>query len=148
MEPGAGDREGKKSLDGRFAEEVELAHDFGVAPSQLLGRQAVERHEHFNTAGVLTGVTVVTHDPVFTREDVALLLAHRRKKADVEPLSYGVPQSEALDPANQFAFKGPQAPVTDYAEKAFKDTVDAYYKKYPDANRNGHKWGPVTRRDG
>lgn len=113
-----------------------------------MGRQAVERHEHFDPDGVLTGVTVVTHDPEFTREDVTLLLAHRRKKANAEPLSYGIPQSEALDPANQFAFKGPKAPTVDYAEKAFKDEVDAYYKAHPNVNRNGHRWGGVTRRDG
>jgi hypothetical protein len=147
VEPVAGNREGKKSLDGRFAEEVELAHDFGVAPSLLLGRQPVERHEHYNSRGVLTGVTVVTHDPVFTRDDVTVLLAHRRKKAEAEPLSYGIPLSEAMDAANQFAFKGPKAPTVDYAEKAFKDALDAWFKAHPNANRNGLKWGPVTRRE-
>jgi hypothetical protein len=95
----------------------------------------------------LTGVTVVRRDPEFTREDVALFLARRRKKADAESRSYGIPLSEALDPANQFAFKGPAAPVVDYAEKAYLDALEAYYKRNPDANKHGHRWGPVTRRE-
>jgi hypothetical protein len=90
-------------------------------------------------------VTVVTRTPEFTREDVALLVASRRMQREIGP--HGIPMSEAMDPANQFAFKGPGQPKVDWAEKALRDDIDAYYKGRPDINRNGHKWGGVTRRD-
>ena len=75
----------------------------GVAPSALFGRGPVERHEHFDVDGVLTGVTVVHRSPEFTREDVALLLARRRQNAEMGP--YGIPRAEATDPANRGAFE-------------------------------------------
>ena len=113
--------------------------------SRLLGREPVERVEHYDVDGVLTGVTVVTRDPEFTREDVALLLASRRRAA--EPMSHGVPLAEAMDPANQFAFEAQKRPTVDYADKALKDAQDAYYKSRPkDESRNGHRWGRVTRK--
>ena len=145
MEPGAGDREGKKSLDGRFAEEAELARELGVSVDRLMGREPVERHEHYDADGVLTGVTVVTRDPEFTREDVALLLASRRKAA--EQFSHGIPLHEAMDPANQFAFEAQERPVIDWADKALKDASDRFYESRPKGeSRNGHRWGRVTRR--
>jgi hypothetical protein len=111
----------------------------------LYGREPLERHEHYDAAGALTGYTVVRRDPEFTAQDRAWLLASRA--ADAEPMSHGIPLSEAMDPANQFAFKGPGKPQVDWAEKALRDDIDAYYKGRPDINRNGHKWGGVTRRD-
>ena len=36
-----------------------------------MGREPVERHEHFDADGVLTGVTVVHRDPEFTPAGVA-----------------------------------------------------------------------------
>ena len=110
-----------------------------------MGREPVERHEHFDSDGVLTGVTVVRRDPEFTPEGVALLLASRRKSA--EQFSHGIPLAEAMDPANQFAFEGQKAPTIDYADKALKDAQDRFYKNRPkDESRNGHRWGRVTRR--
>ena len=106
-------------------------------------RGRVERHEHFDADGTLTGVTVVRCDPDFTREDVALLLADQALEADMGP--HGIPMSEATDPANQFAFEGFAAPQTDWAEKARQDAKDRFYEKWKDANRNGHMWG-VRRR--
>ena len=116
----------------------------GVSPSRLLGREPVERHEHYDADGVLTGVTVVTREPEFTAEDVALLIARRRLQAEVG--SHGFTMAEATDPANQFAFEGSKKPKTDYALKAQRDAMDRYYKKWPDSNRNGHLWS-VTRRE-
>ena len=92
----------------------------------------------------MTGVTVVHRSPEFTSEDVAVLLASRWVEADIGP--HGVPMSEATDPANQFGFEGYEKPRTDYAEKARRDAMDAFYKRYPDADRNGHMWG-VKRRE-
>jgi hypothetical protein len=109
----------------------------------LLGREPVERHEHYDTDGVLTGVTVVRRDPEFTSQDVALLLASKWLDAEIGP--HGIPLSEAMDPANQFAFEGFSEPRVDFAEKARRDRMDNYYKQFKDANRNGHVWG-VKRR--
>jgi hypothetical protein len=111
----------------------------------LYGREPLERHEHYDAAGALTGYTVVRRDPEFTAQDRAWLLASRA--ADAEPMSHGIPLSEAMDPANQFAFKGQEAPVIDYADKALKDAQDRYYRAHKDAGRNGHRWGKVTRRE-
>jgi len=116
----------------------------GVSLSRLLGREPVERHEHYDVGGVLTGVTVVTREPEFTAQDVALLLASRRKAA--EPMSHGIPLDEAMDPANQFAFVAQEKPVVDWADKALKDAQDRFYDARPKDSRNGHRWGRVTRR--
>jgi len=74
--------------------------------------------------------------------DVALLIASRQKEREIG--SHGFPMSEATDPANQWAFEGQKAPLTDWAEKARADAQDEYYKKWDkkDApvNRNGHIW--------
>ena len=110
-----------------------------------MGREPVERTEHFDADGNLTGFTVVCRDPEFTREDVALLLASRRLEQEMGP--HGIPMSEALDPANQFAFEAPEKPVIDWAEKTARDASDRYYDGRPKGeSRNGHKWGRVKRR--
>ena len=110
-----------------------------------MGREPVERHEHYDVDGVLTGVTVVHRDPEFTPAGVALLLASRRKAA--EQFSHGIPLHEAMDPANQFAFEAQERPVIDWADKALKDASDRFYESRPKGeSRNGHRWGRVTRR--
>jgi hypothetical protein len=117
-----------------------------VSPSRLVGREPLERHEHYDAAGVLTGYTIVRRDPEFTEQDRAWLLGSRA--ADAEPKSHGIPLSEAMDPANQFAFKGQEVPRIDYADKALKDAQDLFYAGRPkDESRNGHRWGRVTRRE-
>lgn len=101
----------------------------------------MERHEHFDEAGRLTGVTVVHKEPDFSREDVALLLADQALEADMGP--HGIPMSEAMNPANQGMFEGYLQ--TDWAEKARQDAKDRMYRQYPDGSRNGHMWA-VRRR--
>lgn len=87
---------------------------------------------------------VVTREPEFTPEDLALLLAFQR--AENAPRGpHGHLLSEAMDPAANPSVEGgfhyeAALPTTDWAEKALKDAQDAYYKKYKDANRNGHSW--------
>lgn len=111
----------------------------------MLGREPVERHEHYDADGVLTGVSVVSRDAEFTREDLARLLASRRKDREMGP--HGITLSEALDPANQFAFEAPEKPQIDWAEKTAQDQAERYYKTRPKGeSRNGHRWGRVTRR--
>lgn len=83
--------------------------------------------------------SVTVREPEFTPAEVALLLASKRAAAELN--KYGVPWSEAMDPANQFRFKGQKAPRVDWSEKAVLDEKDAYYKANPSANRNGHMWG-------
>lgn len=56
--------------------------------------------------------------------------------------SHGFLMSEAMDPANQFAFVASEKPRVDYAEKARLDAQTAYYKKWDrdgePVNRHGH----------
>lgn len=89
-------------------------------------------------------MTVVTRDPEYTPVDLARLLAARRVEQSTP--DHGIPMAEAMDPANQYAFEAPDMPDVDWAAKVRKDKQDAYYNAWPDANRNGHRWGPVTRR--
>jgi hypothetical protein len=82
--------------------------------------------------------SVTTAEPEWDPEQVALLLESRAIDAERGP--HGFPMSEATDPANQFVFEGSKAPLTDWAEKAKRDQMDAFYKAWPDAPRNGHIW--------
>jgi len=78
----------------------------------------------------------------WTPDDVAFLVASRLAEREIGP--HGFPMSEALNPANQFAFKGREGPRVDWAQKAKLDAQDTYYKQHDkkDApiNRNGHVW--------
>ena len=87
---------------------------------------------------------VTVRESEFTPDETALLLASHRLEAETGP--HGFLMSEAMDPANQFAFEGSEKPKTDYVEKARRDRMDRYYKQWPDSNRNGHVWS-VKRRD-
>lgn len=82
---------------------------------------------------------VTVREPEFTPGGVALLVASRRWEAELGP--HGFPLSEAMDPANQFAFEGYEKPRMDWADKAMQDAKDRFYEANPKANRNGHRWG-------
>lgn len=109
--------------------------------SSLFGRPLVERHEHFDADGLFTGATVVHRPSEFTREDVAALLAWRRKRADLG--GHGFPMSEATDKANQGMFEGYL--ITDYVERARQMARAKLKREYPDDPGYGHIWG-VRRR--
>ena len=114
----------------------------GVSPSALFGRGPIERHEHFDTTGVLTGVTVVHRSPEFTREDVALLLALRRQKAEIG--SHGFSKAEATDPNSRGQFEA--YPIVDWVDAAVSKAAAMRRKEYPDDPGHGLKWG-VRRRN-
>jgi hypothetical protein len=114
----------------------------GVAPSVIFGRGSVERHEHFDPDGVFTGVTVVHRSPEFTREDVALLLAMRRQKAEIGP--HGFSRVEATDPDSRGKFEA--YPITDWVEHTIAKAAAQRRKEYPDDPGHGLKWG-VRRRN-
>ena len=63
--------------------------------------------------------------------------------ADLGP--HGIPMSEAMDPQNEHAFAAANGglPSIDHAERAVEDAKDRYYAQWPEANRNGHKWGVI-----
>jgi len=98
--------------------------------------------------GVLVG-SVTTREPEFDTHQRDLLLASAAFEASIG--SHGFPMAESTsadaDPSNRAAkyrFTAGKFPVVDYAEKARKDAEQAYLKKYPDANTNGHIW-PLSR---
>lgn len=72
-------------------------------------------------------------EPRFTRAEVDVLLASRRKEREPRG-SHGFTIAEATDPANQYRFRAPDAPVFDFAQIALDRARDAYRKKWPDAN--------------
>lgn len=86
--------------------------------------------------------SVAVSEPEWSRNDVAVLVASRLLERQVGP--HGFPMSVAMDPANQFAFKGSDGPRVDWAEKAKRDAQDKYYKlhdtKDAPVSRNGHIW--------
>jgi hypothetical protein len=103
----------------------------------LNGWEPREFHEYVYEDDRLVGA-VVTRESEWSPDDVALALAHMRNEADRG--AHGIPMSEAMDVANQFAFVGPDAPLTDWAEKALSEAKDRYYAAYPNAKRHGHIW--------
>lgn len=105
----------------------------------------VTRFEYDDAGRLIRSVSV--SEPEWSPDDVALLVASKILGREIG--SHGFPMSEAMDPANQFGFSGPQAPLVDFAEKARLDAQDAFYKQHDKkdhpVNRNGHIWG-VTKR--
>lgn len=108
-----------------------------MAPRRLWGWEPTEYHENVYEDGQLVGVRV-TREPEFTPTEVELLLAHLEMQADIG--WHGIPMSEATDIANQFSYRGPDAPRIDWAAKAIGDASDRYYEANPKASRNGHQW--------
>ena len=118
----------------------------GVAPSALLGKPRAEVHEHFDSDGHLTGSTVVHTGPEFTRDDVALLLASRRRSESLSNIGpHGIPMSEAMDPENDGAFDAVLR--IDYAAKALELAQEKHKAEYPHENRKGLRWA-LRRRAG
>ena len=72
-------------------------------------------------------------EPRFTRAEVDVLLASRRKEREPRG-SHGFTIAEATDPKNQYRFRAPDQPVFDFAQIALDRSRDAYRKKWPDAN--------------
>jgi len=105
----------------------------------------VKRYEYDDAGRLVRSVSIPESE--WSPEDVALLVSSRIAERELGP--HGIPMSEAMDPANQWAFTGPDNPVVDFAEKNKRDRMDAYYKKYDKkdnpVNRNGHVW-TVTKR--
>lgn len=83
--------------------------------------------------------SITVREPEFDAAERAVLLASRRLQHETN--RFGVPIAEAMDPKNQFKFQGFEAPKVDWSEKAVEDAKDRFYKAWPDANRNGHRWG-------
>lgn len=76
--------------------------------------------------------SVAVSQPRFTPREVALLLAARRAKLAPRG-SHGLLLSEALDPANQFAFEASK-PMTDWAQKALDGAAESYQRAHPKAS--------------
>lgn len=100
----------------------------------------VTRYEYDDDGRMVRSVAVA--EPEWSPDDVAFLIASRLAERELGP--HGIPMSEALDPANQFAFESPEGPRVDWAEKTKRDRMDAYYKRHDTkdnpVNRNGHIW--------
>jgi len=78
----------------------------------------------------------------FDTLQVDYLRAFELFESDIGP--HGFLMSEAVsrdaDPMNKdrkFSFVADETPTVDFAAKARADMEDAYFKKWPDANRNG-----------
>lgn len=91
--------------------------------------------------GVVTQ-EVTYREPEFDDEQRDWLVAYDRYASEVGP--HGFLMSEATspdaDPANpdaKFRFVTRDKPTVDRAAKSRLDTIDAYKKKWPEANLNG-----------
>lgn len=68
-----------------------------------------------------------------------MLLAHIELEARPRN-SLGVLLDEATDPANQFGYQAPDAPLVDWSKLPLVRKQDAYYKANKDAPREAHIW--------
>src|SRR5690606_37953927 len=121
---GSGGAVRKKSA-GRLGGELALALKLGVDPRRLWGWAPREFHEYVYDGDRVIGA-VVTREPEFTREGIAMLLAHEQNMA--EPRNqFGTLLSEATDPANQFAFSSNESPRIDFETATVAAAQEKYY---------------------
>lgn len=115
----------------------------GIAPRRLWGWEPAEFHETVRENGRIKGIRI-TREPEFDLEQLALSLAVERLDADLGP--HGHPMSEAsssdADPSKPggYRYMANEAPRIDYAAQALERAQEAFYKKWPDAERAGHLW--------
>lgn len=120
----------------------------GVSRKRLSGWEPAEvtQFEYDGEGRVVRQTTL--REAEWDREEYELLIASRELEAETG--SHGFPMAEAMDPANQFAFKGSDTPVIDFAEKARLDAQEAYYKKWDTkdrpVNRHGHVFSVVKKK--
>lgn len=115
-----------------------------MSPSRFLGIEPAEvtTFEYDEAGRLVSAVTV--REAEFSAWDRAVLVADwGRSSARVG--RHGRLLSEALDPANQFAYEVPP-PVTDWAQKKLNEAQEAYKKKYPQADMDALLW-EVTMRE-
>lgn len=72
---------------------------------------------------------VVSREPEWDAEQVALFQAHRQVEAERGP--YGIPLSRATDPTAKF--EASDKPTMNLAVEAGRKARDAYFKQYPEA---------------
>ena len=103
-----------------------------MSPTRLTGWEPAEvtTFEWDGAGHLVRAVTV--REPEFSDVDVAMLLADYEREH--EPRGrHGRLMSEAMDPANQFAYEVPP-PSIDWAQRALNDAEEAYKKRYPQAD--------------
>lgn len=74
---------------------------------------------------------VTVREAEFSPEDVAALVESRRAEM-VKRGPHGIPLTEAMDPANQFAFEA-VGPSKDWAMDALHRKQELFYKQNPNA---------------
>lgn len=111
--------------------------------------QATTEYRYGDDGRLVSSVTVT--EPEWDQLQVDYLIALELYEADIGP--HGFRMSEATskdaDPSNRdrkYRFVADEIPTVDFAAKTRDDAMDRYYKKWPDANRNGHLWA-VRRED-
>lgn len=72
-------------------------------------------------------------EPRFTRAEVDVLLASRRKEREPRG-AHGFTIAEATDPKNAYRFVADELPTFDLAQLALNKRREAYQKAYPDAD--------------
>jgi len=94
---------------------------------------------HIEYDGHGRAVTVIsTREPEFSERDRLMILAQRRAD-DVPRNAYGIPVSEAIDPANRDAFEVP-LPDMDFPAATLARAQKKYSKTYPDADMDSLRW--------
>ena len=92
----------------------------------------------------MTGRSVTVRESEYNDRDRALIAASWR--ADQAPRGrHGIPLSEAMDPANQFAYEA-VGPREDFAQSAINKAQDAFEKTRPKEDHRSISFG-VRRRD-
>ena len=95
-------------------------------------------HEYDSSGRLVRSVTV--REPEWTPAEVAVMVAWKRRQAEIG--SHGVSMLEATDPASRGKWRVNESPQVDYVKLAMNAHRDAYYRSYPDAekDRSAHIW--------
>lgn len=81
---------------------------------------------------------ITVREPEFSDWDRSVML-HDKYMEGLPRGSHGILVSEAIDPANQNAFRA-EDPVMDFAAKTISDAQSRYKKAWPDADMSVLRW--------
>lgn len=130
------DRQGKKSLSGRFGTEAKVARALGVSVRRFYGWEPRRTTRHFDAKGNLTGWSVTETEPEWDADERAYMVASTLLEEDMGP--HGVPMSLATDKAIQGRVSTEL--VIDYVARDVEMTRKKFEKDYDHQDKSGWRF--------